>query len=42
VPSELFEHPLTDDGMFGGVMEDVDLPETQQDLAMERFPLWSP
>lgn len=37
VPAQLGEDPLTDDRMLGGVMEDVDFPEAQQDLSREQF-----
>src|SRR5688572_12854109 len=37
VPAQLGEDPLPDDRMLGGVMENVDLPEAQQDLTGEQF-----
>ena len=37
VLAQLVEHPLADNGVLGGMMQDVDLPEAQQDLAMKRF-----
>ena len=30
---QFFEHPLTIDALFGGVVEDVDLPEGEKELA---------
>ena len=35
--AQLAQHPLADDRMFGGVMEDVYLPEAQQDFAGEKL-----
>jgi hypothetical protein len=37
VTAQLGEHPLADDGMLGGVMQDVHLPEPQQDLSRQEF-----
>jgi hypothetical protein len=39
VSAKLAEHPLADDRMFGGMVEDVHLPKTQQDLAREKLPV---
>jgi hypothetical protein len=33
VAPELSEYPLADDRALGGVMEDVNFPESEQDLA---------
>ena len=33
VVMQLFQHPLTIDALFGGVVEDVDLPEGKKELA---------
>jgi hypothetical protein len=42
MPAQLGEHPLADDGMLGGVMQDMHLPETQQDLARQQLGIrWS-
>jgi hypothetical protein len=30
---QLFQHPVAVDTVFGGVMQDVDLPEGEQELA---------
>jgi hypothetical protein len=35
--AQLAQHPLADDRMLGGVMEDVHLPEAQQDFAGEKL-----
>lgn len=32
---QFFEHPLTVDAPFGGVVEDVDLPEGEKELAYD-------
>jgi hypothetical protein len=37
VSAQLGENPLTDDRMLGGVVEDVDFPKTQQDLACQQL-----
>src|SRR5256885_13777493 len=34
---ELFQHPLPVDAMFVSVMQDVDLPEREQELAAHRI-----
>ena len=35
--AQLAQHPLADDRMFGGVVEDVYLPEAQEDFAGEKL-----
>jgi hypothetical protein len=35
--SQLAQYPLSNDGMFGGMVEDVYFPEAQQDFAREKF-----
>ena len=37
VPAQLGKDPLTDHRMLRGVVEDVDLPEAQQDLSRQQF-----
>lgn len=35
--SQLAEYPLADDRMFSGMVKDVHFPESQQDLARQKF-----
>jgi hypothetical protein len=35
--AQLAQHPLADDGMLGGVVKDMDLPEAQQDFARQQL-----
>jgi hypothetical protein len=37
VPAQFGQDPLADDWMLGGVMQDVHLPEAQQDLSRQQF-----
>jgi hypothetical protein len=37
VPAQFGENPLADDGMLRGVMQDMHLPEAQQDLSRQQF-----
>jgi hypothetical protein len=37
VPAQFGEHPLADEGMFCGMMQDMHLPETQQDLSRQQL-----
>jgi hypothetical protein len=37
VPAQFGEHPLTDDWMLCGVMQDVHLPKAQQDLSGQQL-----
>jgi hypothetical protein len=41
VPAQFGEHPLTDDGMLRRVMQDVHLPEAQQDLSRQELGIQS-
>ena len=34
---KLFQHPLAEDGPFGGMVKYVDLPKRQQYLAIDDF-----
>ena len=35
--AQFFKHPLTVDALFGGVVEDVDLPEGEKEFAHDRI-----
>ena len=37
VATQLRDHPLADNGVFGGVMQDVDLPKTEKDFAGQQL-----
>lgn len=37
VPAEFGKHPLPDERMLSGVMQDMHLPEAQQDLSRQQF-----
>jgi hypothetical protein len=37
VSPQLSQHPLADDGMLIGVMEDVDLPESEENFAGQKL-----
>jgi hypothetical protein len=37
VPAQFSEDPLADDRMLRGVMQDMDLPEAQQDLSRQQL-----
>jgi hypothetical protein len=39
VVAQFLEHPLTDHGSFGGMMKDMDLPESEEDLPLQGLPI---
>jgi hypothetical protein len=34
---QLLDHPLPNDGVLGGVVQDVDFPESEQDFPLKSF-----